>query len=49
MEVDDNELREIYWLIERAYRHILEWEWEDVVDILFELKERMMKIIMGDE
>jgi len=48
IEISLDEIREIKYLIDKAYNKQINCEYYDVLDILFELKEKLRGLV-GDE
>ena len=47
-EVDLDELREILYLVNRAYIKQMHCEYYEVLDLLYEVKERLEKLVGGE-
>jgi len=47
-EVDLDELREILYLVNRAYIKQMYCEYYEVLDLLYEIKERLEELVGGE-
>ncbi len=45
VEISDDKIREIYWLVIRAYNHAIDSSLYDVIDELFELRQILEEIL----
>lgn len=45
VEISDDKIREIYWLVIRAYNYAIDSSLYDVIDELFELRQILEEIL----
>ena len=45
VEISDDKIREIYWLVIRAYNYAIDSSLPDVIDELFELRQILEEIL----
>lgn len=48
IEVSLQDIQELKWLVERACNKQINSEYWEVLDILFEIRERLNKILVGE-